>query len=109
MEKLAAFIIKAKHWTFTTISALALMYFSFDAMAQTGKDPGQNPDRPSHSEQASSYLHNIEQDPNGVPNSSEWYAQPWIWAIVAAILILIIGLIYKNNSKRDLDSERGLG
>ncbi|WP_256011344.1 hypothetical protein [Desertivirga xinjiangensis] len=38
-----------------------------------------------------------------------WYAQPWIWAIVAAVLILLIAFVSKGYLKRHMedDSETG--
>jgi hypothetical protein len=83
------------------------MLISLQSSSQTN-NPNEYPEKPSHSQQASDYLHNIEKNPNGVPDNAVWYAQPWIWAIVAAILVLIIGLIYKNNTKRDDEVEPGL-
>lgn len=106
MKKLTAFTDKTKHIAFSLISTIILFVISFPLMAQTGGGANEKPD--SHAEQASAYLQSIEQDPNGVPNSSAWYAQPWIWAIVASILILIIGMLFKSYGKRDMDSEHGL-
>ena len=108
MEKLRTVSTAFKQKALFIFSVLFLMMFSQSVVAQSGNNTPQGTDNPSHAEQASQYLHNIEKDPNGVPNSAAWYVQPWIWAIVAAILILVIGLIYKNNSKRDVESEHGL-
>lgn len=106
MEKLSSFMVRAKLNLSTIISVMFLMFLSLNGVAQNNQ--GQGADRNSHAEQSSEYLQSIEADPNGVPNSSAWYVQPWIWAIVAAILILIIGLLFKSYGKRDVDSERGL-
>ncbi|MFD2161049.1 hypothetical protein ACFSJU_01500 [Paradesertivirga mongoliensis] len=106
MENLSVFTVSAKFKLSTVISVMFLMFLSLNGIAQN--NPGQGTDRPSHAEQSSEYLQSIEADPNGVPNSSEWYVQPWIWAIVAAILVLVIGLLFTTYGKRDVDSERGL-
>ncbi|WP_207429592.1 hypothetical protein [Pedobacter sp. SYSU D00535] len=73
---------------------------------------GQNefPERTTHAEQANTYLHNWEVDPNGVPNTSAWYVQPWIWSIVAAVLILVVAFFARGGGRQDqpFGSERGV-
>lgn len=104
MENLKVVIRKVNLKVLSLLSPLILLFFSVVASAQ----PGSNPETPSRAEGASRYLQSIETDPNGVPNSSAWFVQPWIWAIVAAILILGIGGLYKLYGKRDDTSETGL-
>lgn len=104
MENFNVVTRKVKLKVLSIISPLILLLFSAVASAQ----PGSNPEMPSHAEGASRYLQSIETDPNGVPNSSAWFVQPWIWAIIVAILILIIGGLYKLYGKRDNTSETGL-
>src|SRR5688500_18128519 len=109
MKKLVAFTAQAKFRLFTLISCVTLIFLSFLITAQTdNNNPNQYPERSSPAEQSSAYLQSIENDPNGVPNTAVWYAQPWIWAIVASILILIVGLLFKSYGKRDIESEQGL-
>lgn len=108
METIIAKISQAKFRLITLSSILLLVFFSLAGMAQPGNTSDDSRDRSSKAEQSSAYLRSIEMDPNGVPNTAAWYAQPWIWAIVASILILIIGLLFKSYGKRDPDSEQGL-
>lgn len=109
MKTLKAFTAQAKFRLLTLLSCVTFVFFSFLLMAQTdNNNPNQYPERSSPAEQSSAYLHSIENDPNGVPNTAVWYAQPWIWAIVASVLILIIGLLFKSYGKRDIESEQGL-
>lgn len=65
----------------------------------------QTDDGASSARQMSQYLQNTENDPNGVPNDSAWYAQPWIWAIVAAVLILLIAFITRGSSRKNMESD----
>jgi len=108
MKNSESVLFRAEHLVLTTISSIVLLFFSINGLAQTGTDPKQGPDHTSSPAQASQYLQTIEKDPNLVPNSSAWYVQPWIWAIVASLLILIIGLLFKAYGKRDVQSESGL-
>ena len=110
MKTRSAIAIEVKDKAARLVSMAILMLISFNGVSQNNVSPGQNSDRSSHAEQSSDYLYNIEKDPNGVPNTAAWYAQPWIWAIVAAILILFIGLIARNSGKKNIeaDSENGL-
>lgn len=105
MKNFKAFAGKAKTYFLALISTFILALLTLQGSAQA---PGTNPETPSHSQGASDYLHSMETDPNGVPNNSDWFVQPWIWAIVAAILILIVGALYKVYGKRDNTSETGL-
>lgn len=46
-----------------------------------------------------------------VADDSSWYSQPWIWAVLVAILIVIIGFFNrKGNSTRKVkdDTDRGI-
>lgn len=108
MEKVIAYKTQAQFKLITLIGTITFVLFSLIVMAQAGNNPNQYPEKSSPAEQSSAYLQSIEQDPNMVPNSSAWYAQPWLWAIVASILILVIGLAFKSYGKRDVDSEQGL-
>lgn len=110
MKNLKAFTTTATNKAVALFSIIMLVFISFNGMSQNNNNPGQNPDRSSHAEQSSEYLHNIETDPNGVPNTTAWYAQPWIWAIVAAVLILFIGMLARNSGKKEVESgsENGL-
>ncbi|MEJ6979841.1 hypothetical protein WG906_05235 [Pedobacter sp. P351] len=101
-------IAQAQFKLVTLISTITFVLFSLIVVAQAGNNPNQHPEKSSPAEQSSAYLQSIENDPNGVPNNSAWYAQPWLWAIVAAILILVVGLIFKSYGKRDVESEQGL-
>ena len=91
-----------------SVATLTLLLLSFVVFAQSGNE---YPQRTTNAEQANEYLHNIEVDPNGVPNSSAWYVQPWIWALVAAFLVLFIPFLMQNYLKRHAedDSESGTG
>lgn len=95
MKKLIDFTNQTKQAIVSIISVM-LLFLSSGVLAQ------------SRANDASLYLQNIEEDPNGVPNNSNWYLQPWIWAIVAAILILVIGFLFKTYGKKDIESEHGL-
>jgi hypothetical protein len=37
-----------------------------------------------------------------------WYAQPWIWAIVIALVILIVAFAMRGNRRADERSEDGV-
>jgi hypothetical protein len=88
-------------------SVILLTLFTLISVAQES-GPGQGTSRPSQAQQANDYLHSFEKDPNGVPNNAAWYAQPWIWAIVAAILIVIIGHFARNYGRNEHpESESG--
>jgi hypothetical protein len=73
-----------------------LLCLSSNAVAQTQQAAQEGP------------YYNLSKDVSGVTTYSAWYAQPWIWAIVAALLILFIGMVFKNNRKRDVESEDSL-
>lgn len=38
-----------------------------------------------------------------------WYAQPWIWAIVASVLILLIAFLSKDTLKRHMENDSEAG
>lgn len=92
-------------------AAFASCLFLFLVSAANAQSNTQGPDKTSHAEQANAYLQSIEADPNVVPNSSAWYVQPWIWALVATFLILFIPFLMQNYLKRhaENDSESGTG
>lgn len=48
----------------------------------------------------------IESNINGgsTISNGEWYSQPWIWAIIATLLILIIGVLSRNSMKEKKSS-----
>jgi|GEM_PF-1107094 len=104
MKKLMDFTTQVKQSVISVLSLVLLLFLSLGVIAQSVD----NTQSPSRANDASQYLQNIEKDPNGVPNNSDWYLQPWIWAIVASVLILIIGLVFKNYGKKDIESEHGL-
>ena len=54
--------------------------------------------------------YHIGNDPDGVPNNPDWYSQPWIWAIVAAVLILLIAFLTRRGRGKamEADKERGV-
>lgn len=62
-----------------------------------------------------------QQEQQETPNSNDadtfskqeiapWYAQPWVWALVAAVVILFIFMITNGGKKKNMehDSERGI-
>ena len=108
MEKVIAYTTQTRFKLVTLISTITFILFSLIVVAQAGNNPNQYPEKSSPADQSSGYLQSIEEDPNMVPNSSAWYAQPWLWAIVASVLILVVGLIFKSYGKRDVESEQGL-
>jgi hypothetical protein len=110
MESLSVITPNIKRALVIIFSSVLLVFISINVVAQTNS-PNQHPEGQSQAEQASGYLNNMEKEPNAyTPGSSEWYAQPWIWAIVAAILILFIGMIARNSGRKEVDSssENGL-
>ena len=108
METAIGKIAQVKFKLVSLSSILVLAFFSFMAMAQPGNTSNDGRDQSSKADQSTAYLRSIETDPNGVPNTAVWYAQPWIWAIIASILIFVIGLVFKNYGKRDVESEHGI-
>jgi len=75
------------------VAFFTLMFVSVIALAQAGvneKDPA---------------TAEFNYDMRDMP----WYTQPWIWAIVASVLILLIAFISKGNFGRhgENDSEHG--
>jgi hypothetical protein len=108
METVIDKIAQVKFKLFSLSSILVLALFSFMAMAQPGNTSDDSRGSSSKADQSTAYLRSIEMDPNGVPNTAAWYAQPWVWAIIASILILVVGLVFKSYGKRDTESEHGL-
>jgi hypothetical protein len=81
--------------------AVLLLAFSFAGNAQENQTP-QGTGGTSHSEQSQDYRRNIEK-PSGydVPRGG-LATQPWVWALAAAGLVLLIGLIYKSKTDPEL-------
>jgi hypothetical protein len=95
---------------FTRSAAFFLMLFVCSILANAQEHHNPNQDQNSHAKQSGEYLDNIEKSSGySTPQGGEWYVQPWIWALVAAGLILTIAFIYKNNTDRDEKSEAGVG
>ena len=91
-----------------SVAALLLMTFSLTGYAQH-KQAGQGAEeRSSHSEQSQDYRRNFEKPSGYDTPKGGLMTQPWVWTLTAAVLVLIIGYIYKSNTDKDFKSESGV-
>ena len=94
---------------FTRSAAFFIMLSVCSILANAQEHHNPNQEQNSHAQQSGEHVNNIENSSGySTPQGGEWYVQPWIWALVAAALILTIAYIYKNNSERDEKSEVGI-
>ena len=57
----------------------------------------------SHTEQSQDYRRGFEERSGYDVPSGSLITQPWVWTLVAAGITLLIGLIYKNKTDRELE------